>query len=126
MSFAKEMKDVQKKLELAGHQCLIPEEIDEYISGVTSGSNIQRKIEKDCIRTHYRFIQESDAILLLNYDKKDIAGYVGGNSFLEIGFAYILDKKIFLLNPTPQELSYSDEIEAMKPIILSGDLCLIQ
>lgn len=38
-----------------------------------------------------------------------------------MGFAYVLKKKIFLLNPIP-ELSYSDEIKAMKPIVLDGDL----
>jgi len=40
---------------------------------------------------------------------------------IEIAFAHVLDKKIYLLNPVPN-ISYSDEIEAMKPVILNGKL----
>jgi len=45
-------------------------------------------------------------------------------AFLEIAFAYVLNKKIFLLNPIP-ELAYTDEIIAMQPIIINNDLELI-
>jgi hypothetical protein len=38
-----------------------------------------------------------------------------------MAFAFALDKKIFLLNPIPK-MSYTDEIEAMKPIILNQNL----
>jgi hypothetical protein len=34
-------------------------------------------------------------------------------------------KKIFLLNPSPQ-MAYSDEIVAMKPIVINGDLSKIK
>ena len=64
----------------------------------------------------------SDAILVLNYDKKGIKNYIGGNTLMEIGFAHILNKKIFLLNPIPDIDFYKSEIEATKPIILNGNL----
>jgi predicted RNA-binding protein with PUA domain len=38
-----------------------------------------------------------------------------------MGFAHALGKKIFLLQGIP-DLSYRDEIMAMKPIILNGNL----
>lgn len=41
--------------------------------------------------------------------------------FDEIWFAFVLWKKIFLVNKIP-ETSYKDEIEAMNPIILDWDL----
>ena len=41
---------------------------------------------------------------------------------MEIGFAHVNDKKIFLLNPVPEEVSYKDEIKAMVNVILKGDL----
>lgn len=41
-----------------------------------------------------------------------------------MAFAHVLDKKIFLLNPIP-EIPYKDEIVAMQPIILDGDLAKI-
>ena len=34
-----------------------------------------------------------------------------------MGFAHVLNKKIYLLNNIP-EMSYSDEIRAMQPIVL--------
>lgn len=42
-----------------------------------------------------------------------------------MAFAHVLNKKIFLLNPIPQ-INYSDEIEAMNPIILNHDLSKIK
>ena len=67
-------------------------------------------------------IKKSDAILVLNYDRKGIKNYIGGNTFLEIGFAHVLDKKIYLLNPIPDINFYKEEIEAIHPEILYGDV----
>ncbi len=82
--------------------------------------NIELCIEKDIISDHLRKIQESDTILVLNYDKNGIAGYVGGSSLIEMGFAHYLHRKIYLLNPIPK-MSYTVEIKAMQPIVLNGD-----
>lgn len=79
------------------------------------------KIENDYIKYHYNEIVNSDAVLVLNFDKNEIKNYIGGNTLIEMGNAYVLDKKIFLLNPIP-EINYKDEIVAMQPIILNGDL----
>jgi len=54
-------------------------------------------------------------------DKNGIGNYIGGNTLIEMAFAHVLNKKIFLLNPVP-EISYKDEIIAMQPIILNGNL----
>lgn len=73
------------------------------------------------IKRYFQLIKESDGILVCNFEKNGIKNYIGGNTFLEMGLAYVLDKKIFLLNPIP-EVNYKDEILAMEPIILNGDL----
>ena len=72
-----------------------------------------------------RKIEKCDAILVLNYDKKGIVNYIGGNTFLEIGLAFWLGKKIFLLHPIP-EMDYKAEMHAMQPVVLQGDLSLLQ
>lgn len=41
---------------------------------------------------------------------------------MEMGMAYVNDKKIFLLNDIPKDSAYLDEIEAMDPICLHGNL----
>ena len=67
-------------------------------------------------------MQGADAILVLNLDKKGIQNYIGGNTLMEIGFAHVLNQKIFLYNPIPNIDLYKTEIEAMKPIIINKDL----
>lgn len=98
---------------------------EKEINGDTSfRKNIERKVKDDVIKRYFKIIKESDAILILNYEKRGVAGYIGGNTFLEMGFAHVLNKKIFLLNPIP-EIGYKDEIIAMQPTVLDGDLSKI-
>jgi len=47
-------------------------------------------------RRYYEIIKECDAILVLNLEKNKIKNYIGGNTFLEMGFAHVLNKKIYL------------------------------
>ena len=75
----------------------------------------------DILKYYFGKIGESNAILVLNLDKNGVKGYVGGSTFLEMGFAHVLWKKIFLLNEIP-DMNYTDEIRAMKPIVLNGKL----
>lgn len=125
MAFAKEMMDTRNQLEKLGHICFIPDSTDNYADGkmekVSGPESAERKISNNFIRKHYDLITNSDAILVLNYDKNGVKNYIGGNALIEMGFAHISYKKVFLLNPVP-ELSYSDEISAMTDIILNGDL----
>ena len=71
-------------------------------------------------------MQDLDAVLVLNLDRKGIKNYIGGNTLMEIGFAYVLNEKIFLYNPIPEIEFYKSEIEAVKPIVINGDLSLIK
>ena len=128
MAFAKEMVDVSTNLKRSGHVCFIPHDAIGHVTGKikkdSSSEGIHKKIAKDLIRRHHKLIQKSDAILVLNYDKKGTKNYIGGNTFLEMGFAHVLRKPIYLLNPIP-DMNYTDEIIAMQPIILDGSLSKI-
>lgn len=42
-----------------------------------------------------------------------------------MGQAHVNNKKIFFLNGMPEGLPYMDEIEAMDPVCLNGDLAAI-
>lgn len=124
MQFAERAVDEQKKLQALGHTVFVTDTNDQYI-GLSPEEKqrltIDQKNHHDAIMCHYNLIKKSDAILVLNYDKNNIHGYIGGNAFLEIGFAYTLGKRIYLLYPIP-EMGYTSEIVAMKPIVLDGDL----
>jgi len=128
MSLSKEMLEAKSELENLGHEVLVPVHSEKYAelgsSDNESGESAKNKIEQDLIRDYYNKIGEQDALLVVNEKLKEIENYIGGNAFLEIGFAHVLDKKIFLLNPIP-EIGYKDEIVAMQPVILNGDLSKI-
>jgi len=93
----------------------------ELMKEVTE-DHAETKRKHGFIKWWYNCIINSDAILVLNFTKNNIENYVGGNTLMEIGFAHVHDKKIFLLNPVPEEVSYTDEIKAMVDVVLEGDL----
>ncbi len=85
----------------------------------------ERIIKYDSIRAYWDIINNSSAILVANFDKRGIKNYIGGNTFLEMGFAHILKRPIYLLNEIPA-MNYTDELKAMQPIIINGDLFKIK
>ncbi len=127
-TFAKEIMVVKDELEKMGHEVLIPHNFNLYADGTwaleTRKESTSNKVKYDLIRKYYFEIKNSDAILVINKDKHGIKNYIGGNTLLEIGFAHVLNKKVFLLNPVPDML-YSDEILAMEHIIINSNLSKI-
>ena len=130
MQFYKEMRAVKEGLEVLGFDVLVPKDVYsgevpvEARVDATQEEKITEKIEYDFIREHFRKIEDSDAILVLNFEKKGMPGYIGGNTFLEMGLAFWLGKKIYLLHSVPP-MDYLTEMEAMQPTILHGDLSQI-
>ena len=128
MQYAERAKEVQDWYAAQGHQTF-PSSFNAAYIGLSDDEKealkLIHKYEQDAIREHWGTIEKSDAILVLNYEKSGIPGYIGGNSFLEMGFAYIQRKPIFLLNPIPEMPYYKTEIIAMKPIVIDGDLARV-
>ncbi len=125
MLFSKQMLEKKHALEEQGITVYIPNETKSYLgrsNEEVANFSVRIKNTANVIREHYESIKKSDGILVLNYDKNNIKYYIGSNSFLEIGFAYVLEKKIYLLNPIPKIDFCSSEIKAMRPIVLNGDL----
>ncbi len=83
------------------------------------------KMKEDIIKRYYNKIKESDAIFVVNLEKNGVVNYIGGNTFLEMGFAHVLNKDIYLLNKIPESL-FKDELVAMQPVVLEGDVSKIQ
>lgn len=129
ISAAKKVMEVARELENQSHQVVLPKNIEKYADGILDMENAhestQNKIKDDLIRDYFEKIKSSDAVLVVNENKNNIENYIGGNSFLEMGFAHVLKKPLYLLNPIP-EISYKDEIIALQPIVLNGDFSLIK
>ncbi len=135
LNFTYEIKKIFDELKKFGFNVFIPISSEKILRGEFSldeikkekenGQIVEKFIKYDSIRAYYKIIKKSDAILVANFDKNNIKNYIGGAVLLEMGFAHILNKKIFLLNQTPQMI-YTDEIKAMQPIVLNGDLTKIK
>lgn len=66
-----------------------------------------------------RNVEECDCLLVLNYTHRGYQNYIGGNSFVEMIIAFYLKKPIYLLNPIPEEMPYTEEIKALYPIVVN-------
>jgi len=135
IAFFDEMLKVKEDLESRGHTVQIPPtkvkddqgnmiSVHKYYELRKTETNDNSWIwnrKYEAIKIHFDKIAWADAVLILNYDKKGIKGYVGANTFLEMGVAMHVNKKIYMLNDIP-EVDSKEEILGMKPIIINNDL----
>ena len=128
MYFAKEMLEAKSKLEEMGYVAVVPSTVYDCLKNPELNMNLDYCLRKNVQKEQFNNVAESDAILVLNYKRNGIEGYVGGATLMEIGIAQCLDKEIFLLYPPPkiEDQRYSLEIQLAKPIILNGNLNLIK
>lgn len=115
IKFAPEMKAWAKALAAEGKVGILPigaRRLEEEAAVSESYDKAKLKREFDAVKAHYDEISKAEAILVCNYDKNDIANYIGANTFLEMGFAHCLGKKIYLANPLPDMPYINDELYA--------------
>ena len=145
-AFRSEMETVHNELLALGHEVKIPElnlEAPEKFGGgkkLYIGRFIEENggidafppehdiwgLKEAATNDHFEKIAWSDAILVVNHEKRGVEGYVGGATLVEIGLAFYLGKPIYILNPISSELSYKQEIYGMRPILLEGNLARLQ
>lgn len=139
IAFFQEMLETKKKLEELGHEVKLPptEVPDEngQMIPVTKYYELRKTTKDDtswvwnnkklAMLNHFAKEEWADAILVLNCDKKGIAGYVGANTLIEMGMALYLKKPIYMFNPLP-EIDCKEEILGMRPVVINRDLSLIK
>lgn len=128
MQFTEKMMFMRDRLTDLGHDAYLTSLATPFIGKSDEEKEkikIDQKNNQDAIREFWRIMQGGDGVLTVNIDKHGIKNYIGGNTFLELGFAHVLNQKIFLLNPIP-DMIYTSEIVAMKPIIINGVLSKIK
>ncbi len=119
--FFDELKNVKSELEKLGYKVLLPsmrnpQDDDTYFR---EGREMEfAKIHHDLIKEHFRKIENSDAVLVCNWDNNGIKGYIGGNVLIEMAKAFDGNKSIFLAAPVPQ-IPYRAEILAMQPKVIT-------
>jgi len=136
VDFTPKIIEIKKELEGMGHTVNIPYfttmilngemKFEEYLKAKENGDfDLRQKQPVDMIKRYWDFIKNSDAILVLNLEKKGIKNYIGGSTLMEMGFAYGFGKKIYLYNSIPERserIHYVDEILDMDPVVIDGDL----
>jgi len=136
IAFIKEMLATKAELEKLGHQVDLPpsvikddqgQDLDvlKYYQMRHNETNPDSWIwdsKQKAMRLHFNKVAWSDAILVLNLDKNNVAGYIGPNTFLEMGLALHLNKPIYTLQELPNPSPYREELLGLKPIVLHGDL----
>ncbi len=128
MQLTEQMYEVCDELKKLGHDAYLTNLTKPFIGKTDEEKErikIYQKNNLGAMKEFWNLMQGGDAVLVLNLEKNGQPNYIGGNTFLEMGFAYVLNQKIFLYNPIPEIDLYKTEIEAMKPIIIDGDLSKI-
>jgi nucleoside 2-deoxyribosyltransferase len=113
MFFLEKFKEVKEILEQQGHTVIVPEKDP-------MPEPIPPAVKRKAMEKFNENLKESEAILVMNYTKGDKKNHIGANTLMEIGMAFILRKKIFVLNPSPEFCR--DELEAIEAQFLNGDL----
>lgn len=129
MQFTEKQMEICDNLKHLGHDVFMSK-FGPFFVGKNDDKKEKIKLEQkynhDAIREFWNQMHDSDALLVVNLDKHGIRNYIGGNAFLEMGFAHVLNQKIYLLNPIPKMPHYETEIIAMQPIVINGDLTKIK
>lgn len=125
VSFAAEMLKAKKILENNGHTVLLTGDVAYHIehpqTKLDFKAELKFAVEKNVLDEGFKKIAESDAILVLNYPKNEIKGYLGTAVLMEMALAYYLKKKIFLLNEIDKSQRYALEVQLINPTVIGGD-----
>jgi nucleoside 2-deoxyribosyltransferase len=120
MSVLPRILEIKVTLEAKGFFVETPS-LDEPSEYSTLPEENRASIKAEMIRRHLERIKRSDAILVVNESAKGVENYIGANSFLEMGFAFAMEKPILLLNAVPEQPN-RDELLGLNPRELRGDL----
>ncbi len=113
MSFIEKFKEAKEILEQRGNEVIVPEKNP-------MPEPIPPSVKRKAMEKFNGNLKQSDAISAKNYTKDGKENHIGANTLMEIGMAFILNKKIFVLNPFPEFCK--DELEAIEVQLLNGDL----
>ncbi len=130
-AFFKQALEIEKQLKKMGFAVKLPHtalkmkksgdfRVETYKIWFKNPKNYGRK--SWLIKNHLQKVKKGDAVLILNYEKNGVPGYIGGNTLIEAAIGFHYKKPIFVLNPISDDLSFKEEILGMQPIFLNGNL----
>lgn len=121
MQFFQQMEELKLNLEKIGMSVFLPEAEESEGFYLSLPSEQRPALKRKFIDAHLAKIGQSDAVLVANYPKRGIDGYVGPNTLMEVAFAYALGKGIYLLHPMSDQ-PCKDEIDGLGAEVLFDNL----
>ena len=122
-TFVRQMAKARDFLEKKGIEVFTPEPlVTEEFYQEKSDRKTLLKMKPVWTQNQFKKIQNADAVLIMNHEKKGIKGYIGSNTLMELAVAFFLGKKIFLLNAIEKDHPHYDEIIGVDSTTLHGDL----
>lgn len=120
ISFMHQMRQIKDELDHLSVKAIMPDDIDGAFD--VPGFEAYRRFKRGVSVAHINKIRDprTYGLLVANFDKNGVRGYLGANSFAEISVAFASRKRIFLLGELPAQ--YADELSAWGAITLNGDL----
>jgi hypothetical protein len=138
MSFMDKMNEIKVTLESFGHTVKAPtlteEEIktgaDIFMDYVDTQGGVEKvlpdndiwKIKEEAILGYKKIIDDTEVLLICNFDKGEKKNRIGSNVFMEMGYAFFIGKKICVLQGPPYGDDKIEEVLGMRPTFLYGDL----
>jgi hypothetical protein len=134
-AFFKQALEVEKQLAKMGYAVKLPYtamkmkksgdyRVETYKTWFDDPKQYARKTW--LIKNHLRKVKSGDAVLVLNYEKKGVPGYIGGNTLIEAAIGFDRGKPVYILNPISPDLGFKEEIYGLQPIFLNGDISKIR
>lgn len=102
------MEDIANELRQRGHRVILPVDASE---GRLGGRAVAKR---DFMKGMFENIKKCDSVLAVNdVPRGGVEGYIGPNTFLQLGMALALEKPIFALKKWNDRLPYKEELDAM-------------
>jgi hypothetical protein len=134
VAFYKYLIDVEKELLALGFNVVLPDVARKMNKEGNFNVEQQKtwfknpadyKIKTRLMVDHFEEVKKGDAILVVNYEKKGLQGYIGGNVLMEMVIAFEYKKPIFILNLISEDLPVKEEVYGLQPVFLNRDVSLI-
>lgn len=122
MDFMPQMRETEARLREMGYDTEYPNMAEGKVKDEAVERNVALK--NGFITEHFGKIDTADAVLVVNIGKKGIEGYIGGNTLMEMTYAFAQGLEVFLTHPLP-EMPYTPELNAMRPLVIDDDLTKI-
>jgi hypothetical protein len=125
-AFYGKLGEYKEKLENLGHSVFMPNCYDApHTEDKYRGTPEHGSFKAKMFRQSEETIKKMDGVLVLNFTKNGVDNYIGGATFLEIYDAFRMNKKIYFVNPIPDNM-LKDELIGFSPIIIGDKLDAIK